>query len=180
MKVDRPRTLLVADDDDVYRTRLATAFERRGFLVLTANNFTGGNLAARAHAIDLACVDLRMPGASGLELVRVIKDLHPKAKVVVLTGYGSIATALEAVHAGAIHYLSKPVDANDVMAAFDRTSDAPPAPIDHEVPSLARAEWEHINRVLADCRGNISRAARLLRIERRSLQRKLAKYPRTT
>ena len=116
-----------------------------------------------------------MPGKSGLELVKALLEMDPHTKIVVLTGYGSIATAIGAVRLGATHYLSKPADADDIVAAFAR-GDAPPlAPtdVDYQAPSLARAEWEHINRVLSDCGGNISEAARRLGIHRRSLQRKL-------
>jgi two-component system response regulator RegA len=118
-----------------------------------------------------------MPGGSGLALVRQIKERQPSAVVVVLTGYGSIATAVEAVKLGAADYLTKPADAADLLRAFGAAPLTPaPAPV-HEAPSLARVEWEHISRVVADCGGNISQAARVLRMQRRSLQRKLAKYP---
>jgi two-component system response regulator RegA len=170
-------TILVVDDDEAYRTRLSRAFERRGFCVLPACDAEEGIALARARSITFACVDLRMPGRSGLEVVRALRELRPAAVVVVLTGYGSIATAVEAVRLGAAHYLTKPADAGDILAAFARATHDAPAATSFEVPSLARAEWEHIHRVLADCGGNISQAARLLRIQRRSLQRKLAKYP---
>jgi two-component system response regulator RegA len=169
--------VLVVDDDEAYRTQLGRAFRRRGFGVLTASD--GDEAIALAHdrPVTLACVDLRMPGASGLEVVRALRALRPSAVVIVLTGYGSIATAVDAVRLGAAHYLTKPADAHEILAAWARaTHDVPPAQ-KLQVPSLARAEWEHINRVLADCGGNISQAARLLRIQRRSLQRKLAKHP---
>jgi two-component system response regulator RegA len=121
-----------------------------------------------------------MPGRSGLELVQALHEIDPATRVVVLTGYGSIATAIDAVRLGATYYLPKPADADDIVAAFAR-ADAPPLeppePEYEEAPSLARAEWEHINRVLSDCGGNISEAARRLGIHRRSLQRKLQKYP---
>jgi two-component system response regulator RegA len=123
-------------------------------------------------------VDLRMPGMSGLDVVRELHAIDPTTRIVVLTGYGSIATALDAVRLGAVHYLTKPAEVDEILAAFAR--DRPPAPDaepTYEPPSLGRVEWEHINRVLADCGGNISQAARVLGIHRRSLQRKLAKYP---
>lgn len=141
---------------------------------------------ARAEAAppELAVVDLRLPGRSGLELVRELRARIPDVRIVVLTGYGSIANAVEAMRLGATHYLSKPADADEILAAFARTSG------DSEVvsepdegalaPSLARAESEHINRVLADCGGNVSEAARRLGLHRRSLQRKLAKLPPKT
>lgn len=168
--------LLFVDDDERYRTQMQRAFARRGFACDIASSGEEALVLARSRAFDYASVDLRMPGLSGLELVRELIAITPALYVVVLTGFGSIATAVEAVRLGAKHYLTKPADANDLLAAFSRT-DAAREPISHEVPSLARAEWEHIQRVLDDCGGNISQAARLLRIERRSLQRKLAKHP---
>ena len=120
-----------------------------------------------------------MPGRSRLELLRELLAIDPATRVVVLTGYGSIATALDAVRLGAVHYLQKPADADDIVAAFARGGREPllPAEGDFPAPSLARAEWEHINRVLSDCGGNISEAARRLGMHRRSLQLKLHKYP---
>lgn len=171
-------SLLIVDDDVVLRERLARAFRDRGFDVRTAEDHDTALAAARHDSPELAVVDLRMPGPGGLELVRALKALDPATRIVVLTGYGSIATAIEAVRLGATYYLPKPADVDDVLAAFAR-GDAPPEalPPPAEVPSLARAEWEHINRVLADCGGNVSEAARRLGLHRRSLQRKLQKYP---
>jgi len=172
-------SLLIVDDDPVFRERLSRAFQDRGYEVRVANGFEPAVALAREESPEVALVDLRMPGRSGLELVRELHGIDSATRIIVLTGYGSIATAIEAMRLGAAYYLSKPADADDVLAALAR-SDAPPleaAPADHAVPSLARAEWEHINRVLADCAGNISEAARRLGIHRRSLQRKLQKYP---
>lgn len=171
--------ILVVDDDERLRERLARALEKRGFDVATAESGEHALKVADKRAPDYAVVDLRMEGMSGLELVRLLKERFPNCVIVVLTGYGSIATAVDAVKLGATHYLPKPADADDILAAFER-AELPPntAPdFEHEVPSLARAEWEHINRVLADCDGNISKAARLLGLHRRSLQRKLSKFP---
>jgi two-component system response regulator RegA len=170
-------TILVVDDDDAYRAQLARALERRGFRVMAAPSANAAVEVARVHPITFASVDLRMPGGSGLNLVRSLRALRPETVVVVVTGYGSIATALDAVRLGATHYLTKPVDASALLAAFARASQGMPAPSEVEVPSLARTEWEHINRVLSDCGGNVSQAARMLRMQRKSLQRKLAKYP---
>jgi two-component system response regulator RegA len=173
------RTLLLVDDDAIFRRRLARAFAERGFRVREAADGASALAAARDESPELAVVDLRMPGVDGLEVVRGLKAIDPTTQVVVLTGYGSIATALEAVRLGAAHYLTKPADVDDVLAAFARgetTDGGEPLP-ERPVPSLARVEWEHISRVLADCDGNVSRAARLLGIHRRSLQRKLAKFP---
>jgi two-component system response regulator RegA len=171
-------TILVVDDDEAYRMRLSRAFERRGFRVLRAGDGDEAIALSSSAHVSFACVDLRMPGRSGLEVVRALRQATAAPVVIVLTGYGSIATAVEAVRLGAAHYVTKPADASDVLAAFARaTQDVPPMATTFEIPSLARAEWEHINRALADCGGNISQAARLLRIQRRSLQRKLAKFP---
>ena len=169
------RTLLVVDDDERFRERLMQAFRARGFEVRGAADYDEGAAAAAAESPELALVDLRLPGGSGLNLVRELKRLDAATNVVVLTGYGSIATALESIRAGATTYLTKPVDADQIVAAFDGPAIKAGAP--HGVPSLARVEWEHIQRVLADCDGNVSQAARLLGLHRRSLQRKLAKYP---
>lgn len=176
---DASRSILVVDDDDVLRERLARALRDRGHEVRTAPGYDQAMAAARADSPEYAVVDLRMPGRSGLELVRDLLAVDPTTKVVVLTGYGSIATALEAVRLGATHYLAKPADADEILAAFTRDERPPLTPVegDFPAPSLARAEWEHINRVLADCGGNISEAARRLGMHRRSLQLKLSKYP---
>ncbi len=175
------RTLLVVDDDEIFRTRLARAMRARGFVhVLEAQDYASAMAHARCESIGLATVDLRMPGEGGLELVRDLLALRPGALVVVLTGYGSIATTVDAIQLGAAHYLPKPADADDVLNAFLRASSPPldpPDPTYDHAPSLERAEWEHINRVLADCGGNISEAARRLGIHRRSLQRKLQRFP---
>jgi two-component system response regulator RegA len=172
-------SLLIVDDDRVLRERLGRALRERGFEVSTAGSFDEAVALASKESPEMVVVDLRMPGRSGLELVRALHDLDPQTKIVVLTGYGSIATAVEAVRLGATNYVAKPADVDDLLAAFAR-GDAPPltaTEMDYAAPSLARAEWEHINRVLADCGGNISEAARRLAIHRRSLQRKLQKYP---
>jgi two-component system response regulator RegA len=173
----RPSILLV-DDDETFRRRLARAFTDRGWEVTTAGSYDEAMRVAAADSPQLALVDLNMPGRSGLELVRDLKALDPTTKVVVLTGYGSIATALDAVRLGATHYLQKPADADEILAAFARDERAPLTPAESfTAPSLARAEWEHISRVLSDCGGNISEAARRLGMHRRSLQLKLRKHP---
>jgi two-component system response regulator RegA len=172
-------SLLIADDDEVFRERLARAFRERGYDVRTAADLGAALALAHGDSPEMAVVDLRMPGGSGLELTRALHALDPATKIVVLTGYGSIATAIEAVRLGASYYVSKPADADDLLAAFARAEAPPldPPRSDYVAPSLARAEWEHINRVLSDCAGNVSEAARRLGMHRRSLQRKLQKYP---
>jgi len=169
------RSVLVVDDDDVFRTRLGKAFQDRGFEVRTAPSAAEAVRLAHQESPEYAVVDLRMPGASGLDVVRELHAIDPASVIVMLTGYGSIATAVEAVRAGAVHYLSKPVDIDQILAAFEGKATTPS--VGNEVPSLARVEWEHIQRVLSDCEGNISQAARLLGLHRRSLQRKLSKDP---
>ena len=171
------RRLLLVDDSVAFRERLARAFRDRGFDVTTAGNYDEAMAAATEQSPDLAVVDLRMPGESGLTLVKGLKGIRESMLVLVLSGFGSIATAIDAMRLGAVNFLPKPADADDILAAFAR-GDAPVAETvgdQPETPSLARAEWEHIHRVLADCGGNVSEAARRLGIHRRSLQRKLQK-----
>lgn len=177
--MDEQPSILIVDDDDVLRERMGRAFAERGWEVSLARDFASALGLARADSPQFALVDLKMPGRSGLELVRELKACDPTTNVVVLTGYGSIATAMEAVRLGATHYLPKPADADDVIAAFNRDAREPLAPSDGEfpAPTLARAEWEHISRVLSDAGGNISEAARRLGMHRRSLQLKLKKLP---
>jgi two-component system response regulator RegA len=171
-------SLLLVDDDATFRERLARAFRDRGLEVRTAGDYDSAVAEARGDSPELAVVDLKMPGRSGLDLVRELHAIDPMTKIVVLTGYGSIATAVDAVRLGAVHYLTKPADADDILAAFARTGGAPEnVPSDFPAPTLARAEWEHIQRVLSDSGGNISEAARRLGMHRRSLQLKLRKYP---
>lgn len=169
--------LLLVDDSFAFRERLARAFRERGFDVSTAGNYEEAMAKAPEVRPELAVIDLRMPGPTGLELLRDLKKLDDSIRVLMLTGFGSIATAIDAVRLGATNYLPKPADADDILAAFWRGSASVNSPPEtaHEVPSLARAEWEHIHRVLSDCGGNISEAARRLGIHRRSLQRKLRK-----
>ncbi len=175
----QPRSLLIVEDDDRLRGRLARALAERGFETREAGDVPSAMAAAREDSPEYVLVDLRMPGGSGLDVVREVKAIDPGTTVVVLTGYGSIATAVEALRLGAVEYLTKPADVDQIVAAFTRTAagagTAEESPA--HVPSLARVEWEHINRVLADCDGNISKAARLLGIHRRSLQRKLERFP---
>jgi two-component system response regulator RegA len=172
-------SLLIVDDDERLRTNLARAFERRGFVVSTAADFHEALTLARREPPELAVVDLRMEGPSGLELVRELKGLDEATRIVVVTGYGSIATAIDAMRLGAVYYLQKPADADDILAAFHK-GDAPPA-LDQaselDPPSLERVKWEHLSRVLADSGNNVSEAARKLRLHRRSLQRMLQKFP---
>jgi two-component system response regulator RegA len=172
-------SILVVDDDARFRERLARAFAARGYDATEADSGEAAVELARHDSPEYAVVDLRMPGMNGLELVRALRAIDEATNIVVLTGYGSIATALEAVRLGATHYLTKPADVDELIAAFARAGLASDAevPLAVSPPSLARVEWEHIERVLADCGGNVSVAAKQLGLHRRSLQRKLSKYP---
>jgi two-component system, response regulator RegA len=161
--------LLLVDDDDVFRRRLARAMVKRGCEVFEAARPSDALAMAKAHAPQRAVVDLRMPGGSGLDVVSELAALDPAPKILVLTGFGSIGTALEAVRRGAVNFLQKPADADQVLAAFGGEPTIPTL----ETPSLALVEWEHIQRVLQACDGNISEAARQLGVHRRSLQRKI-------
>jgi two-component system response regulator RegA len=175
---DERGVFLVVDDDVVLRPRLARALRDRGYEVREAADLATARAAIAAEPVAWALVDLRLPDGSGLDLVRALHEAQPEARIVVLTGYGSIANALEAVRLGAAHYLTKPVTVDEVLAGFAGRAPTGAEPAaDDDVPSLARVEWEHINRVLADSGGNISEAARRLGMHRRSLQRKLAKMP---
>lgn len=171
------KTILVVDDDDTFRGVVVQSLTRRGFDVRSAHNVDSALLLAQQESPEYAVVDLRMPGRSGLDLVKELKAIDPGTLIVVLTGFGSIATAVDAMKLGATHYLTKPADVDDILAAFDASAPSSQTNEHAEVPSLARVEWEHIQRVLHDCQGNISQAARLLGVHRRSLQRKLAKNP---
>jgi two-component system, response regulator RegA len=169
-----PKSFLLVDDDEVFRGRLTKALQSRA---LSAHGVGDAGAALewlKTNHPDAAIVDLRMPGLSGLDLVPQLASRQPGIRIVVLTGYGSIATAVEAVRRGAINYLTKPLDTDQILAAFERPAEAPDV---ETIPSLARVEWEHIQRILHDCDGNISLAARKLGLHRRSLQRKLGKLP---
>lgn len=176
MSEARPSLLLV-DDDAVYRERLAKAISARGYEVVTAATAEEGAALAEADSPEFAVLDLRMPGESGLDLLRRLKAIDSATQVLILTGYGSIATALEAVRLGAVHYLTKPADVDDILEAFKPKSPSAENEVGLETPSLARVEWEHIQRVLQDCDGNLSEAARRLGMHRRSLQRKVSRKP---
>jgi two-component system response regulator RegA len=171
--------IMVVDDDATFRDRLVAALSARRLSARGSGSPAEALEAAGQFRPDRVVVDLRMPGGSGIDLISDLLQFDPEMEIVVLTSYGSIATALEALRRGAVDYLTKPADADQILAAFDRAGETTPplsAP-PQSAPSLARVEWEHIQRVLTDCGGNISQAARVLGIHRRSLQRKLSKYP---
>ncbi len=174
---DQPadRTLLLVDDDAPFRQRLAVAMERRGFDVTAADSVAAGIAEAKARRPAYAVIDLRLGDGSGIEVVSALHEARADARVVVLTGYGNIATAVAAVKMGAIDSLSKPADADAVEAALlQNEGKLPPPP---EQPMTAdRVRWEHIQRVFEQCDRNVSETARRLRMHRRTLQRILNKY----
>lgn len=169
--------LLLVDDDEVFCHVLSKALSKRGYLVYTAHNVNEGINLAKKVAPRYAVVDLRMPGPSGLSLVKQLAETNKVIDVVVLTGYASINTAVEAIKLGAVHYLAKPADADDVIAALQKSQGDENTSVAETPMSVNRLEWEHIQKVLAECSGNISEAARRLNMHRRTLQRKLQKKP---
>jgi two-component system response regulator RegA len=173
---DKPSLLLV-DDDETFCQVLAAALDRRGFAVKVAHDVAEGLAAAEGDLPEFAVIDLKMPGPSGLELVKKLKALDAHTRIVVLTGFASVATAVEAIKLGATHYLAKPADADEIVAAFSRDSGNATVTVETKPLPLSRLEWEHIQKVLAESDGNISETARRLGMHRRTLQRKLAKRP---
>jgi two-component system response regulator RegA len=176
---DKPSLLLV-DDDETFCRVLSAALQRRGFAVRIAHTAVEGQAAAEGDLPEYVVIDLKMPGPSGLELVKKLKELDAHTKIVVLTGYASVATAVEAIKLGAVHYLAKPADADEIVAAFQRDSGNASVLVEAKPLPLSRLEWEHIQKVLAESGGNISETARRLGMHRRTLQRKLAKRPART
>ena len=168
------RTLLLVDDDAPFVNRLARAMEKRGFQPDTAESVAEGKAKAQAQAPAFAVVDLRLGDGNGLDVVEVLRERRPDCRVVVLTGYGAIATAVAAVKIGAVDYLSKPADADDVMNALLARGELLPPPPENPM-SADRVRWEHIQRVYEQCDRNISETARRLSMHRRTLQRILAK-----
>ncbi|QYK41959.1 MAG: ActR/PrrA/RegA family redox response regulator transcription factor [Paracoccaceae bacterium] len=168
------RSLLLVDDDEPFLKRLARAMEKRGFLPETADSVAAGRAIAQARPPAYAVVDLRLEDGNGLDVVEMLRERRPDCRIVVLTGYGAIATAVAAVKIGAIDYLSKPADANEVTNALLSRGDALPAPPDNPM-SADRVRWEHIQRVYEMCDRNVSETARRLNMHRRTLQRILAK-----
>ena len=175
---DERSTLLLVDDDDAFRRVLARALERRGFAVSVAASVEAALVKAQAQAPEYAVVDLKMPGESGLRLIDKLMELDPNTRIVMLTGYASIATAIEAIKLGAVHYLAKPCDADEIVAALNKSSEGDAAmAVAHSPLSIDRLEWEHIQRILGEHQGNVSATARALKMHRRTLQRKLGKRP---
>lgn len=169
----RARGILVCDDDATFTGYLVRAFCERGFRAVGAHDYERAMELVAEHRPEWAVVDLMLGTDNGLELVRDLLRADATLQVVVLTGYGSIATAVRAVRLGAKDYLSKPANADDLLAAFTHRGEPLASREAPAAPTLADAEWEHIQRVLADCSGNITHAAQRLGVHRRSLQRKL-------
>jgi two-component system response regulator RegA len=167
-------SLLLVDDDEAFVRRLAKAMEKRGFDVEVALSVAEGRAAAEARPPAYAVCDLRLEDGSGLDVVEIIRERRPESRVVVLTGYGAIATAVAAVKIGATDYLSKPADAADIVGALMATGDDLPPPPENPM-SADRVRWEHIQRVYDLCERNVSETARRLNMHRRTLQRILAK-----
>ncbi len=169
-----PRLLLV-DDDVTFCRVLATALQRRGYEVSVAHDIAVANQHIEQAVPQFAVLDLRLLDGSGLKLVSRLKAADESVRIVVLTGYGSISTAIDAIKLGATHYLTKPANTDQIVAAFGAAQPDPDAPPSEELQSVNRLEWEHIQRVLHDVDGNVSAAARALHMHRRTLQRKLSK-----
>lgn len=172
--LNRDHSLLIVDDDRPWLTRLERAMERRGFDVVIADSVEEGLSAVKQHPPAFAVVDLRLEDGNGLDVVSALQDKRPESRAVVLTGYGNIATAVTAVKLGAVDYLAKPADADDVIKALLSGDEDKPEPPENPM-SADRVRWEHIQRVYELCDRNVSETARRLNMHRRTLQRILAK-----
>ncbi|HEX4870411.1 MAG TPA: response regulator transcription factor [Moraxellaceae bacterium] len=174
---ERERTLLIVEDDEAFARTLRRSFERRDYAVHCATTVDEALAVVGAHAVGKAVVDLKLAGgASGLECVKALHAADPDLLMVVLTGYASIATAVEAIKLGACHYLAKPSNTDDIEAAFERATGDTSIEVTERPTSIKTLEWEHIHEVLAACDFNISEAARRLGMHRRTLARKLEKH----
>jgi len=169
-------SLLLVDDDITFCKVLSAALENRGFCVCVAHSVEQAIPLAEANPPEFAVIDLKMDGAPGLVLVRVLHELDPNTRIVVLTGYASIVTAVEAIKLGATQYLTKPANTDEIVAAFGHAADGN-VPIKTQPTQIENLEWEHIQRVLHEHGDNVSATARALNMHRRTLQRKLAKPP---
>lgn len=167
------QNVLIVDDDQTFRDRLVNSFKKKGFNARSAGNAQDAILVCQDFIPDLAVVDLKMPGESGLNLIESLHGKFPGTKILMLTGYGTISTAVQAVKLGAYNFLQKPATLDMILNALSTQE----APKHISFPSLTHVEWEHIQRALSDCQGNITKAAKSLGLHRRSLQRKLMKIP---
>ena len=174
VEIGEDNSLLLLDDDEPFLRRLARAMEKRGFAVEAVETVAAGKAIATASQPAYAVIDMRLEDGNGLDVVEVLRERRPDAKIVVLTGYGAIATAVAAVKIGATDYLSKPADANDVTAALLSSGGGRPPPPENPM-SADRVRWEHIQRVFELCDRNVSETARRLNMHRLTLQRILAK-----
>lgn len=174
--IEKPSLLLV-DDDETYCDVLSSALGNRGFSVSVAHDVPAAAALAEESPPEYAVVDLSMPGPSGLELVQKLIEIDSNTRIVMLTGFASIATAVEAIKLGAIHYLTKPADTDEIMQALHKDKGDTSVPVTEQPASVRRVEWEYIQKILKECDGNISETARRLGMHRRTLQRKLAKHP---
>lgn len=172
------KLILLIEDDAVFAQVMTRALERRDFAVIHASDLDAARLAIASHSHDYAIVDLNLAGQSSLELIPLLRGKRPDSPILMLTGYASIATAVEAIKLGADNYLAKPADANDILAALRSTAQSEQSSLSIQQPmSVRRLEWEHIQKVLKENDGNISETARQLNMHRRTLQRKLQKKP---
>lgn len=171
------KTLLIVDDDSTFSHILGRALTRRGYQVFTAETAAEAVELCMRHQPQQAVVDLKLETESGLNILPQLKAVNPAIQMLILTGYSSISTAVEAIKMGAINYLCKPAGVEDILAAFSNTAPNPEARIKETPPSVDRLEWEHIQKVLTENDGNISATARSLGMHRRTLQRKLLKRP---
>jgi two-component system response regulator RegA len=176
--VSTQKHFLIVDDDKVFCEVVTLALKKRGFSVSIASNAKEAIKIAKDRFPDFALVDLKMPGDTGLVLIRNLKSISALTRVVLLTGYASISTAIEAIRAGACHYLVKPADIDEIISAFNKTEGDIDVPISQNPMTVNRLEWEYIQKVLSENSGNISATAKALNMHRRTLQRKLSKVPR--
>ncbi|WP_417667884.1 ActR/PrrA/RegA family redox response regulator transcription factor [Roseibium sp.] len=168
------KSLLIVDDDKAFQQRLARAMEKRGFQTETADGVREAVAKASAHPPAFAIVDMRLEDGNGLDVIEAIRQKRPDSRAIILTGYGNIATAVTAVKLGAVDYLAKPADPDDILAALARKPEDKAPPPENPM-SADRVRWEHIQRVYELCDRNVSETARRLNMHRRTLQRILAK-----
>ena len=169
--------ILVLDDDSVFASTLARSLKRRGYISHAANSISEASIIIEQTSIHYAIVDLKIDQESGLQFLAILKDKSPETSALILTGYSSISTTVEAMKLGSVNYLCKPVTTNAILKAFDEPQANPKSPIEEAPPSVSRLEWEHIQRVLNEHQGNITATANALDMHRRTLQRKLQKKP---
>ena len=175
--IKNAKTILVVDDDEVFCQVMRRALVRRGFQVEVCSNISSAENAAKERHFNKAIVDLKIAQESGLALIRSLKTINPTIEIIMLTGYSSVSTAVEAIKLGALNYFCKPIDLDEVLKAFTDTDLMTEEPASISTPTLDRVEWEHIQKILQDHQGNVSAAARSLGMHRRTLQRKLQKRP---